>query len=370
VKDSGIGVPENKKEQIFERFYQLNHNPGNTVGGVGIGLALTRELLLLHHGFITLESTEGQGSTFSVFLSLDRSIYSKEELQDVVSYVMPPQYDAANATLNEVVAAPRLADQDTVENQEENSYPQVLVVDDNADMRIYIREVLQSGYTVTDAENGDQGYEIACNMIPDLIVTDVMMYPMNGIEFCTKLKHDERTCHIPVIMLTALSGAQEKVRGLETGADDYIAKPFSSRELLVRIRNLITQRNKLRKIFSSAMNLEPGAITVTSADEKFLRKLILLIEENIDNPDLDIEFLLHNIAMSRSQLHRKIKALTGEPITGFIRIIRIKRAAQLMEQKFGNVSEIMYAVGFNNLSYFTKSFREVYNMTPTEFMAR
>ena len=237
-------------------------------------------------------------------------------------------------------------------------------------MRIYVREILQAFYTVTDAENGNQGFEIACQSIPDLIITDVMMHPVNGIEFCMKLKQDERTSHIPVIMLTALSDPQEKVTGLETGADDYVTKPFNSRELLVRMRNLITQRNKLRQIFSSSVNLEPGAITVTSADEKFLRKLIQLIEANIDNPDLDIEFLLSNIAMSRSQLHRKIKAITGQPITGFIRIIRIKRAAMLMEQKFGNVSDIMYAVGFNNLSYFTKCFREVYNLTPTEFMAK
>ena len=370
VKDSGIGVPENKKEQIFERFYQLNHNPGNTVGGVGIGLALTRELLLLHHGFITMESTEGKGSAFSVFLPLDRSIYTKDELNEVAPYVLPGHNDAATITLNELQTLPSLTEKISVESQDENSFPQVLVVDDNADMRIYIREVLQTGYTVTDVESGDKGYEIACNMVPDLIVTDVMMYPMDGIEFCRKVKQDERTSHIPVIMLTALSGVQEKVKGLETGADDYIAKPFSSRELMVRIRNLIAQRNKLREIFSSAMNIEPGAITVTSADEKFLKKLILLIEENIDNPELDNEFLLRNIAMSRSQLHRKIKALTGEPITGFIRIIRIKRAAQLLEQKFGNVSEVMYAVGFNNLSYFTKSFREVYHMTPSEFMTK
>jgi AraC-like DNA-binding protein len=167
-----------------------------------------------------------------------------------------------------------------------------------------------------------------------------------------------------------LSDARDRIQGLETGADDYVTKPFSTQEMLVRIRNLILQRKKLRELFSSTINLEPKAISITSADEKFLRKLIQIIEDNIDNSELDLEFLLKNIAMSRSQLHRKITALTGQPITGFIRIIRIKRAAQLFEQKFGNVSDVMYAVGFNNLSYFTKSFREVYNMTPSEFMAK
>ena len=370
VKDSGMGIPEDKKEVIFERFYQLNHHPGNTVGGVGIGLALTRELLNLHHGSISLESREGNGSTFSVFLSLDRNTYSREELGETRLFI-PQAVKEPEPQVNEVPAGEYRANNESAAGAaEESNLPQVLVVDDNADMRSYIRQVLEEHFLISDAENGDNGFEIACSAIPDLIITDVMMYPVNGIELCMKLKRDERTSHIPVIMLTALSGSQERIEGLETGADDYITKPFSPHELLVRIRNLVSQRNKLRQLFSSSMNIEPKTISVTSADEKFLQKLITLIEQNIDNPELDGEFILLNIAMSRSQLHRKIKALTDQPITGFIRIIRIKRAAQLMNLKFGNVSEIMYAVGFNNLSYFTKSFREVYNMTPSEFMAK
>ncbi len=370
VKDSGIGIPENKQEQIFERFYQLNHNQGNTVGGFGIGLALTRELLKLHRGFITLESTPGKGSLFSVFLSAERNTYSIEELTEIHPYIPALKKESLPLPASETIKGPGIPEDRPYKGQDNDSLPQVLVVDDNPDMRLYMREILHPYYTVSDAENGDQGFEMACTIIPDLIITDVMMQPVNGIEFCMKVKKDEKTSHIPVIMLTALTGSEERVTGLETGADDYITKPFSNRELVIRIRNLIDQRGKLRQIFSSPMKLEPGEISVTSADEKFLRKLIQLIEANIDNPELDIEFLLQNIAMSRSQLHRKIKAITDQPITGFIRIIRIKRAAQLMEQKFGNVSDIMYAVGFNNLSYFTKSFREVYRMTPSEFMAK
>jgi len=372
VRDDGNGIPENKKEEIFERFYQLNYNPGNTTGGVGIGLALTRELLILHHGFITLETAEGKGSLFSVFLPMDRQAYSSEELSESNHYLPATAADHAVLPAEEFPAIPPAGDEeaDSDETPAESGLPQVLVVDDNADMRLYIREILQNEYAVTEAANGDEGFEIASQSVPDLIVTDVMMYPVNGIEFCKKVKEDERTSHIPVIMLTARSGPRDKIEGLETGADDYLTKPFSTAELMVRIRNLVAQRKKLRQIFSSARNLDPKILSVTPADEKFLNRLIALVEDNIDNPELDTEFLLLNIAMSRSQLHRKVKALTGEPITGFVRIIRIKRAAQLMEQKFGNVSEIMYAVGFNNLSYFTKSFRAVYQMTPTEFMAR
>ena len=370
VSDSGIGIPENKKEIIFERFFQLSHYPGGAGAGVGLGLALTRELLKLHRGYITLESTEGKGSLFSVFFPLDRDTYSAEELKDVKPWEAPLHKAGPPVMAEDQPSGPLKAEGEVFEQHDDDGVPQVLVVDDNEDMRLYIREILRETYHVTEAGNGDAGFDIACATVPDLIVTDVMMHPVNGIEFCKKLKVDERTSHIPVIMLTALSGAKEKIAGLETGADDYITKPFSTRELLVRISNLVNQRKKLRQLFAGPLKLEPGAISVTSADEKFLQKLIRIIEENIDNPELEVEFLVDRIAMSRSQLHRKIKALTGEPITGFIRVIRIKRAAQLMEQKFGNVSDIMYAVGFNNLSYFTKSFREVYDMTPTEYMAK
>jgi DNA-binding response OmpR family regulator len=234
---------------------------------------------------------------------------------------------------------------------------------------MFIHEILNGHYNIAEAVDGKQGFDLACERIPDLVVADIMMEPVDGIEFCQNLKQDERTSHIPVIMLTAMTGAEVKISSLETGADDYLTKPFKQDEFLIRIRNLIEQRKRLRILFSSGLKLEPGTISVTSTDERFLQKLIKIVEENIDNPDLDVEFMIQNIAMSRSQLHRKIKALTNESVTGFIRIIRIKRAAQLFEQKFGNVSDVMYAVGFNNLSYFTKCFKEVYNMTPTDFMA-
>lgn len=369
VHDTGIGIPEHKQEQIFERFYQLNHNQGNTVGGVGIGLALTKELLKLHHGHISLESSVGEGSLFAFYLPLDRSRYSAEELSTLSPFKprhSHPDLPVSLATVEGVQGE----SSPFPFNSDEPGKPMVLVVDDNKDMLTYINEILHHHFAVTEAENGQQGFEIASEMLPDLIITDVMMQPVDGIEFCRQLKTDVRTSHIPVIMLTALSGQQDKILGLETGADDYITKPFSMSELTVRIRNLVVQRNKLKQLFSGSIMVESKAISVTSMDEKFLDKLMRLVEEHIDQPELDTEFLLTNIGMSRSQLHRKVKALTGQPITGFIRIIRIRRAARLMEQKFGNVSAIMYAVGFNNLSYFTKCFREVYGVTPTEFMTK
>ncbi|MEI6899758.1 MAG: response regulator, partial [Bacteroidota bacterium] len=370
VSDNGIGIPESRMEQIFERFYQLNQNPGNAVEGVGIGLALTKELLKLHNGMVTVESTVGKGSVFSVFLPLDRNVYTIEQLKGVGEYLIP---EATPSRQNETLfnAEPiSSSPPDFPKALVSDSLPSVLVVDDNADMRLYLKEILKNHYAILQAENGEQGFEIAGETIPDLVITDIMMFPMDGIALCNQLKTDEKTSHIPVIMLTALGGVQERLKGLETGADDYLAKPFNANELLVRSENLIRSRLKLRQLFSTPANIELKDISVTSADDKFLEKLKAIIEGNIDNAEMDVDFLVKHIAMSRSQLHRKISALTGQPITGFIRIIRIKRAAQLFDQKFGNVSDVMYAVGFNNLSYFTKCFREVYQMTPSEYISR
>jgi len=368
IGDTGPGIPEDKKALIFERFNQLNHHPEITAGGVGIGLALTKELLELHHSHIRLQSETGKGSIFRIYIAMNHNDYTNEELSEIREF-LPHEIIG----LTEEQAGIHQNNADLIKTapspDADNSKPHILVVDDNSDMRLYVRNILIDSYAVSEAPDGKEGYQLACSAIPDLIVTDVMMHPLDGIELCRLLKTDERTSHIPVIMLTALSDTQERVTGLETGADDYITKPFSNRELLTRITNLIAQRKKLRALFSGNNNLELKSISVTSADEKFLKKLIDLIEKNIDNPELEVEFLLHHIAMSRSQLHRKITGLTGESITTFIRVIRIKRAAQLFEQKFGNVSDVMYAVGFNNLSYFTKSFREVYHKTPSEFIS-
>jgi signal transduction histidine kinase/DNA-binding response OmpR family regulator len=365
VEDNGPGIPAGMTDKIFERFYRINQLPDNPVSGTGIGLAMARELVNLHHGMMRLESYEGMGSKFSVFLPLDKAAYTTDELDRC------HEYKADENKISPIKLDFDHLKQQNVKNTKNNSseIPSILIVDDNRDMRMFIHEILNGHYNIAEAVDGKQGFDLACERIPDLVVADIMMEPVDGIEFCQNLKQDERTSHIPVIMLTAMTGAEVKISSLKTGADDYLTKPFKQDEFLIRIRNLIEQRKRLRILFSSGLKLEPGTISVTSTDERFLQKLIKIVEENIDNPDLDVEFMIQNIAMSRSQLHRKIKALTNESVTGFIRIIRIKRAAQLFEQKFGNVSDVMYAVGFNNLSYFTKCFKEVYNMTPTDFMA-
>lgn len=368
VKDNGVGIPEKYHRKIFDRFFQVSDGSGHTREGTGIGLALAKELVVLHHGFIKVSSHEHEGSLFSVILPVEKEGFAPKELAGLAAcqerelpavHLPVPEDDTVGAgdhsgALNE--------------KEREHRLNRILIVEDNPDMRRYLRRILSEFYTVTEAAEGAEGYRMACENHPDLIITDLMMPGTDGKAFCRKIKEEECTSHIPVIMLTALASTEDKIAGLETGADDYIGKPFSNSELLVRIKNLIFQREKLRHLFSSGMKLQPGDITVTPVDEKFLQRLIKAIEDQIDNPEIDIDYLTRSANMSRSQLHMKLKALTGMPATGFVKIIRLKRAVSLMDQHFGNVSDIAYAVGFTNLSYFSKCFREVYNESPSDYL--
>jgi DNA-binding response OmpR family regulator len=245
----------------------------------------------------------------------------------------------------------------------------ILIVEDNKDMRRYIRYLLTEHYQVSEAADGASGLKEAIRIKPDLIITDIMMEGMDGLELCNQLREHRQVSHIPVIMLTALHTSADRIRGLETGADDYLTKPFNEQELLARIRNLITRREALRNLFTQEFRMEPSAPAVTSADARFIQRLIEIVEKNMENPDFDVTMLSNAIGLSRSQLHRRLSAITGQPATGFIRVIRMKRAAQLLKQRSGNISEVMYLVGFDNLSYFSKCFREVYNMTPREYIS-
>jgi DNA-binding response OmpR family regulator len=234
-------------------------------------------------------------------------------------------------------------------------------------VRNYIRDYLDKDYRILEAVDGDDGFEKSAQAIPDLIISDVMMPQMDGYALCRKLKTDERTSHIPVILLTARAGGESKVEGLETGADDYIIKPFDARELQVRVKNLIEQRRKLRERFRKEMILEPKEFAVTSLDEQFLKKAMAVVEQNLSDAEFSTDEFARQVAMSRSQLHRKLHALTGRATHEFIRAYRLKRAAQLLQHRAGTVSKICYDVGFNSLSHFSKAFREQFGQSPSEY---
>ncbi len=234
-------------------------------------------------------------------------------------------------------------------------------------MRAYIRDQLTAGYRVLEAVDGREGLDKALETIPDLIISDVMMPKLDGYQLCEKLKTDERTSHVPVILLTAKSSGESKIEGLELGADDYVTKPFDSRELHVRVKNLITLRRKLRERFTRALVLKPSETNAPSMDEAFLRKVMAAVEKHLGNEDFSVEMLGQEIGMSRTQLHRKLKALTNQTASDLIRSLRLQRAADLLQRRAGTVAEIAFQVGFGDPSYFTKCFREQFGCLPTEY---
>jgi DNA-binding response OmpR family regulator len=260
--------------------------------------------------------------------------------------------------------APLLSPEDTAAGEE---LPLLLIVEDNADVRHYIQDIFATSYRILTAVDGMEGLSIALETVPDVIISDLMMPGMDGVALCRKLKTDESTSHIPVVLLTAKASLDSKMEGLEEGADDYITKPFYPFELRIRVNNLVEQRRKLRELFGRELVIQPKHIAVSSVDEKFLRRAIEVVEQYLSDPGFNIEQFGREVGLSRVQLHRKLKALTGQPPGDFIRVFRLKRAASLLEQKWGNVAQIAYEVGFDNLSYFSQCFRQQFGCPPSKY---
>ncbi|MFA9388281.1 MAG: two-component regulator propeller domain-containing protein [Prolixibacteraceae bacterium] len=356
VEDNGIGIPEEKQEIIFERFVQ-NIPSGTMVNkGSGIGLSLTREFVQMHNGKIKLESVPGVGSKFTVILPVKGQAEQQGYVEEVINAPLNP-------TIDETTDAEPRSNQDS-------KLCKLLLVEDNPDIRFYLKDNLKSNYKITEADNGWKAWNAILENMPDLVVSDIMMPEMDGIELCTKIKSDKRTSHIPVILLTARTTDQQKYEGLETGADDYITKPFNFEMLELRIQKLIEQRQQLRNLYSKNFEIKPSEINVTSLDEKFLQKVKDLTEKNMQEPDFSVEKLSLEIGISRAHLYNKLLALTGKTPIEYIRIMRIRRAAQLLEKSQLTVMEVAYKVGFNDPRYFTKHFKHEYNMTPSQYIKK
>jgi len=351
VIDSGLGIKENEREKIFERFYQSKNAESLGGAGSGIGLNLAREMVLLHNGTISVESQLGKGSVFTVSLPIiHEEAVSKEE--KAITLV-----------------------QQTIEHEEIEAeiekYGQrqsVVLVEDNIDFRTFMKDTLQERYTVYEAGNGQDGYELIHKKLPDLIISDIMMPGTDGLAMCSQLKSDLRTSHIPLIMLTARTADEDKIKGLEIGADDYITKPFKMDLLLLRIQNLMDKRSEMQKQFQKKMEINPSEIEISSIDEKLINKALALVEKNIADADFSVEDLSRELGMSRVYLYKKLMAITGKSPIEFIRIIRLKRGEQLLIKSQKTISEIAYEVGFNNPRYFSKYFKEEYGMLPSEYV--
>jgi signal transduction histidine kinase/ligand-binding sensor domain-containing protein/DNA-binding response OmpR family regulator len=349
ISDTGRGIPKEQNEKIFDRFYQGQEQRGK---GYGIGLSHTKELIDAHKGYIEVISKEEFGTTIRFFIP---EIEVFEESQKIVAGSTEDLYVNGNsAPANDV-------------QQINHKAQTILIVEDNVDMRSFIKSELKKEFHIIEAGDGLEGLKKAKEVMPDLIVCDVMMPNMDGIELCEQIKSNIETSHIPFILLTAKVDLETKYEGIETGADDYIPKPFEMEYLQIRIRNLLESREKLRRLFQKNKVLEPSAVTVTSVDEKFLTSLMEAINEGISDSDFSINTLESKLAMSHAKFYRKIKSLTGQSGQELLLNMRMKRAHQILSENKGlRIAEVAYMVGFTNPKYFSKCFKETFGLAPSE----
>ena len=357
VSDSGTGIPEQELEHIFDRFYQASNADTEDVTGTGIGLSLIKELVELHKGEVKVESKVGKGTTFEVSFPLGKSHLSEDE---IVTIGRPMEVSGL-----EQPNRPKVEEAKVEQMENDIDLPMVLMIEDNEDLRTYIKDILRPHYHVLEAVNGQDGLALAKEHIPDLVLSDLMMPKMDGLEVCKHLKEEMLTNHIPVILLTAKADKEDKLEGLKSLADDYLTKPFDTEELLVRLQNLISIRKTLREKFESADVLMPKKLQLSSLDTIFMEKVTEQLEDQMENSLFGVEELAYAVGLSRSQLFRKIKAIANLTPNEYIRSFRLHRAMDMLKQQTGSVSEIAYATGFQNPSYFSKVFQEQFGMAPS-----
>jgi signal transduction histidine kinase/ligand-binding sensor domain-containing protein/AraC-like DNA-binding protein len=354
VKDSGIGISKDRLPHIFDRFYQADTSNTRKYEGTGIGLSLAHELIMIHNGTIDVESTKGLGTEFIIRLPFQEDpVLVRHDA--VLNKQAPVESSASELALSKFEAI--------ISEHEEI----ILIVEDNTDVRAFIREQLSEEYTILEAANGREGITISQGTIPDLIITDLMMPEIDGYEFTEKIRSDEKTSHIPIIMLTAKAGMDPKIEGLQLGIDAYLTKPFHVKELQTRVKTLIQQRRNLKKQFSKSTYFKPSVIATSSVDQSFLQKAIEMIDNHICEEDFRVEDFAESLSMSISQLNRKLNALVDQPAGTFIRSIRLQRAAELLNQTDKRIAEVCYNVGFNDHAYFSRAFKKQFGKSPTAF---
>ncbi len=362
IKDEGPGISVDQQAYIFDRFTQINHQ--HQQGGTGIGLSFTQKLVEAHNGHISLKSEPGKGATFYLFFPVSIDSYEKE---NIALQPTLPQYNQEKEEKYFDISKDHPNSDEPEKHQQSNNKDKILIVEDNTDMRNFIKDCLQSQYNTLTADNGKDGLDLAISEGPDLIISDVMMPVMDGLEFCKNIKSNINTSHTPIILLTAKNTLEDEMAGLEFGADQYISKPFNIKHLHLIIRNTLDYRKKIQNQFNGKHMPKPKEISVTSADEKFFTKLNEILEREISNPDLTVESIATKLGLSTVHLYRKLKALAGMPPSRYIRTFRLKRAAQLLKQNKLQITEITYMVGFSEPKYFRKCFKEEFGTNPSTY---
>ncbi|MEZ4900174.1 MAG: response regulator [Saprospiraceae bacterium] len=359
VEDTGKGIAKEDLPHIFERFHKFDKGYQGNYLGSGIGLALVKRLIELHHGTISVESEEGKFTRFVIELPVGVKHFKEEEI-------------VADHQRSEHAAHYEIADETRKSSEKNESHaaadaPQLLLVEDNHDVRGYLKKLFQPQYQILEAADGKAGWNLAMKHSPDLIISDIMMPEMDGLELCKKIKTTLETSHIPVVLLTARNSMFYQTEGLETGADDYITKPFNANLLKLKVQNLINSRKRLREKFSQNIALEPHEITISTPDQDLLQRAIGAVEKFMDDSAFDVNALAKEIGVSRPVLYRKLPAITNYTPNEFIRVIRLKRAAQMLEKVDLPISDVCYRTGFNTPKYFSRCFRDFFGVSPSDY---
>lgn len=371
VTDNGIGLDREKIERIFERFYQIDNDVTKSNFGTGIGLHLSRSLVELHHGIILAENREdAPGSRFIIRIPLGSAHLRTDELEDVEAIITPHTVLVKPEKTDLEGAFEEEEDEESKKAGKSKNRMRILIVEDEEEILSYLKEELEGDYRIMTRKNGREAYDTILADTPDLVISDIMMPEMDGLSLCRKIKQNTNVNHVPVILLTAKSKPEDTMEGMATGADAYMVKPFNTELLKSTIANLIANRKLLKSKFSGAQQQEDKVqkLSMKSADEILMSKIMKVINENLSNPDLNVEMLAANVGLSRVHVHRKLKELTNLSARDFIKNIRLQQAAALLKEKKLTVSEVAYATGYTNLSHFSSSFKEVHGMSPKEYM--
>ncbi|MEI9806873.1 MAG: response regulator [Bacteroidota bacterium] len=372
VRDSGSGIPADTGNKLFDSFYQADNKDKASQTGFGVGLYVSQKLAIAHHGRLSYTSVKDKGTEFRLTLLRGKEHFASQYISE--------DYKGGETILHELVDEP-LAENSLPDNGQlrknksevidklTSELPAMVVVDDNAEIRSYIRSIFAGSFNIYEADDGSGGYDLVIKEMPDIVISDVMMKKTGGIELCKKIKENPAVAHTPVILLTASSSDEAKLKGIEGGAEDYITKPFDKEIIVARVQNILKGRNRLQQFFFNAVTLKPSS-TIAGEHKQFIEKCMAIVENHLDNPEFTIQTFCKEIGMSHPSLYKKVKAVSGLTVNVFIRYLRLRKAAELLINTDKTIVEVTYITGFNDIKYFREQFSKLFEMNPSEYVKR
>jgi YesN/AraC family two-component response regulator len=366
ISDSGVGISGESIGFVFERYYRVDESEGSQHLGSGIGLALVKSLVELHKGYIAIYSERNKGSDIVIGLPADISVYNKEDFK-----LNNPNIHLSKSTITREISNKESDITGKQQQLPDRNKKKILLVEDNDDLRELLAEILSDDYDILEAGNGLKALKILEDDHPEIVITDIMMLEMDGIELSRKIKTNIETSHIPVVMLTAKSGPESQIEGLQSGADAYLEKPVNKQILLLTLSNIFSQQARIKEYYAKHYfaQTDQKEIPINKRDAGFMKQLVLLIEKNLSNTEIDVLQVASSLAMSRRTLYGKVKAMTGQSVVEFIRNYRLRKAAQILIEENTPINDVMIRVGIDNASYFSRIFKKEFGKTPSEFVS-